>query len=174
MSALNAWRAATRPPGHRGHPATFELFVRTLPPGRNFLVAAGLEQALHYLETLAFGDDEIAWLEQQGGFAAWLLNIVHFLTLIASKAARMVLAAQGRRLVHFGMRRAHGGDAALLAARAAWPFQRSAAAMTSRGSSNTVTRPLIGLSTFGSNTADQEPGSMPSSRPLMATSRALI
>jgi nicotinate phosphoribosyltransferase len=35
-------------------PATFELFVRKLPAGRNFLVAAGLEQALQFLETLAF------------------------------------------------------------------------------------------------------------------------
>ena len=145
--------------------ATFELFVRKLPPGRNFLVAAGLEQALAFLETLAFEDDELGWLEAQGGFSrqlldhlrsfrftgdvhampegsvffadepilritaplpqaqlveSRLLNILHFQTLIASKAARMVLAAQGRRLVDFGMRRAHGADAALMAARAAW------------------------------------------------------
>ena len=31
--------------------ASFELFVRTLPNERNFLVAAGLEQALAFLET---------------------------------------------------------------------------------------------------------------------------
>src|SRR5512139_1295987 len=43
--------------------ATFELFVRKLPAQRNFLVAAGLEQALQFLETLAFSDDEIAWIE---------------------------------------------------------------------------------------------------------------
>ena len=48
-----------------------------------------------------------------------LLNIVHFQTLIASKAARVVLAAPGKLLVDFGMRRAHGEEAALLAARAA-------------------------------------------------------
>src|SRR5262249_13871312 len=41
-------------------------------------------------------------------------------TLIASKAARMVDAAGGRPLVDFGLRRAHGADAGLLAARAAW------------------------------------------------------
>ncbi len=49
-----------------------------------------------------------------------LLNIVHFQTLIASKAARVVIAAAGRRLVDFGMRRAHGAEAALFAARAAY------------------------------------------------------
>jgi nicotinate phosphoribosyltransferase len=49
-----------------------------------------------------------------------ILNIVHFQTLIASKAARCVLAARGRQLVDFGMRRAHEGDAALYAARAAY------------------------------------------------------
>jgi nicotinate phosphoribosyltransferase len=49
-----------------------------------------------------------------------LLNIIHFQTLIASKAARCVLAARGRRLVDFGMRRAHEADAAILAARAAY------------------------------------------------------
>jgi nicotinate phosphoribosyltransferase len=49
-----------------------------------------------------------------------LINIIHFQTLIASKAARCVLAAAGRRLIDFGMRRAHEGDAALFAARAAY------------------------------------------------------
>ena len=49
-----------------------------------------------------------------------LLNIVHFQTLIASKAARCVIAAAGRQLVDFGMRRAHEADAGLYAARAAY------------------------------------------------------
>ena len=42
--------------------ATFELYVRELPPNRNFLVAAGLEQALHYLENLRFTTDDIEHL----------------------------------------------------------------------------------------------------------------
>src|SRR5690242_18043881 len=42
--------------------ATFELYVRDLPPNRSFLVAAGLEQALAYLEGLRFTDDDIAHL----------------------------------------------------------------------------------------------------------------
>lgn len=49
-----------------------------------------------------------------------ILNLAHFQTVIASKAARYVLAAGRRRLVDFGMRRAHGAEAALLAARAAY------------------------------------------------------
>jgi nicotinate phosphoribosyltransferase len=49
-----------------------------------------------------------------------LINLLHFSTLIASKAARCVLAAGGRTLIDFGMRRAHGAEAALYAARAAY------------------------------------------------------
>lgn len=49
-----------------------------------------------------------------------LLNIIHFQTLIASKAVRCVLAARGKPLIDFGMRRAHEADAALFAARAAY------------------------------------------------------
>ncbi|HLF95509.1 MAG TPA: nicotinate phosphoribosyltransferase [Methylococcaceae bacterium] len=49
-----------------------------------------------------------------------LINLLHFQTLIASKAARSVLAAPGKLLVDFGLRRAHGAEAGLLAARAAY------------------------------------------------------
>jgi nicotinate phosphoribosyltransferase len=49
-----------------------------------------------------------------------LINLLHFQTLIASKAARCVLAAPGKLLVDFGLRRAHGAEAGLLAARAAY------------------------------------------------------
>ena len=145
--------------------AVFELFVRQLPPARRFLVAAGLEQALDFLEGLRFQDADIDWLVKEGGLPAALaprlrefrfegdvdamaegslffanepilrvtaplpqaqvvesrlLNIVHFQTLIASKAARLRLAAPDRMLVDFGMRRSHGSEAALHAARAAW------------------------------------------------------
>ncbi len=50
--------------------ATFDLFVRTLPPGRDHLVVAGLEQAIEYLEALRFRPDELAWLKSQPQFAA--------------------------------------------------------------------------------------------------------
>ena len=49
-----------------------------------------------------------------------LINILHFQTLIAAKAARMMLAAPGKVLVDFGMRRAHGAEAGLMAARASY------------------------------------------------------
>ena len=42
--------------------ATFELYARELPPNRGFLVAAGLEQALEYLERLRFGREDIEYL----------------------------------------------------------------------------------------------------------------
>lgn len=49
-----------------------------------------------------------------------LINLLHYQTLIASKAARMVLMAPGKLLVDFGLRRAHGAEAGLLAARASY------------------------------------------------------
>lgn len=49
-----------------------------------------------------------------------LINLLHFQTVIASKAARMVLAAPERKLVDFGLRRAHGAEAGVLAARASF------------------------------------------------------
>lgn len=42
--------------------ASFELFVRALPPSRGFLVAAGLEQALDYLESWRYTPEDVAWL----------------------------------------------------------------------------------------------------------------
>ncbi|SER69834.1 nicotinate phosphoribosyltransferase [Nitrosomonas sp. Nm51] len=143
--------------------AVFEMFVRKLPNGRNFLVAAGLEQVLDYLEHLQFSEDELAWLAtrfpphvidylRQFRFTgdvhalpegtvffpnepviritaplpqaqlveSRIINLLHFETLIASKAARSVLAAPDKTLVDFGMRRAHGLEAGLLAARASY------------------------------------------------------
>ncbi len=147
-------------------PAVFEFFVRKLPPCRNFLVAAGLEQVVRFLQRARFGEAELAWLRRSGRFseraiarlAAFrfrgdvdampegtiffadepvlritaplpeaqfletrIINLLHFQILIASKAVRMVLAAgKGCSLIDFGLRRAHGAEAGLLAARAAY------------------------------------------------------
>jgi nicotinate phosphoribosyltransferase len=145
--------------------AVFELAVRKLPANRRFLVAAGLEQAIDYLENLSFSAEDVRYLQDLGIFSqafldhlatlrftgtlhampegtpffanepilrvtaplpvaqlveSRLLNIIHFQTLIASKAVRCVLAARGKPLVDFGMRRAHEAGAALFAARAAY------------------------------------------------------
>jgi nicotinate phosphoribosyltransferase len=61
----------------------------------------------------------VAPLPQAQFVESRLINLMHLETLIASKAARCVLAADGRALIDFGMRRAHGAEAACLAARAA-------------------------------------------------------
>ncbi len=51
------------------HESTFELFVRSLPERRGYLVAAGLEQALHYLSELRFPAPLLKYLRQQPVFA---------------------------------------------------------------------------------------------------------
>jgi nicotinate phosphoribosyltransferase len=47
-------------------PATFSLFVRRLPPERGFLVAAGLEDVLQFLEEFHFDEEELSYLASQG------------------------------------------------------------------------------------------------------------
>jgi nicotinate phosphoribosyltransferase len=49
-----------------------------------------------------------------------LINLLHVQTVIASKAAHLRLAAPTRMLIDYGLRRAHGAEAGLFAARAAW------------------------------------------------------
>jgi nicotinate phosphoribosyltransferase len=145
--------------------AVFEFFVRRMPEKRSFLVAAGLDQLIDYLESLRFSVADLDWLRSLGRFhptfgdrlarlrftgnvdampegtvffpnepvvritaplpeaqvvESRLINLLHFQTLIASKAARCVLAAAGRTLVDFGLRRAHGAEAGVLASRAAY------------------------------------------------------
>ncbi len=54
--------------------AVFSLFVRRLPSRRNFLLACGLEDALHYLETLHFSAEELDYLASLGCFSDRLLS----------------------------------------------------------------------------------------------------
>lgn len=145
--------------------ATFSLYIRRLPPSRRYLVAAGLEEALDYLEGLRFTEDDIAYLRGTGRFSedllgylrdlrfrgdvravpegrvvfaeepllevtapiieaqiieTYLMNIIHLHTVLATKAARCVDAARGRAVVDFGLRRAHGLEAGMAAARASY------------------------------------------------------
>ncbi|MDA0352562.1 MAG: nicotinate phosphoribosyltransferase [Chloroflexi bacterium] len=55
--------------GRHTEPAVFDLFFRTLPANRNFLVAAGLHQLLADLETFAFSSEDVAYLDSLGRFA---------------------------------------------------------------------------------------------------------
>lgn len=56
--------------------AVFEFFVRKLPPQRNFLVAAGLEQVIKFLEDVRFTPQELEWITGYGPFRP---NLVSYL-----------------------------------------------------------------------------------------------
>ncbi len=72
-----------------------------------------------------------------------LINILQYEILIASKAARCFLAAGDRAiLVDFGLRRAHGAEAGLLAARASY-------IAGFRGTSTVIAEPLLGIPGYG-------------------------
>jgi nicotinate phosphoribosyltransferase len=145
--------------------ASFELTVRSLPEHRGYLVAAGLEQALAFLESLHFDARDLEFLQRQGIYArdfldmlaslrfsgdvdaipegtpvgagtpllrvtaprieatlveSALLALVNHQTMIASKASRIVNAAQGRAVWDFSLRRLHGPEAGTGVARAAY------------------------------------------------------
>ncbi len=96
------------------------------------------QRLLDYLESLRFTGDVHAMAEGTPCFTnepllritaplpvaqlveSRVINLLHFETLIASKAARVRLAAPEALLVDFGLRRAHAGEAGLLAARAGY------------------------------------------------------
>jgi nicotinate phosphoribosyltransferase len=50
----------------RDEAATFDLFIRRLPPNRSYFVFAGLEQVLLFLENVMFNEDQIRYLKTQG------------------------------------------------------------------------------------------------------------
>ncbi|MFC1657989.1 nicotinate phosphoribosyltransferase, partial [Candidatus Omnitrophota bacterium] len=58
----------------RGHLASFDLFVRQLPPNRGYLINAGLEDILDYAVNLSFSDQDIAYLRKQGLFTEDFLD----------------------------------------------------------------------------------------------------
>ena len=176
--------------GMHNEKATFEMFIRSLPKNRAYLIAAGLEQALDYLQTLHFTPEQIDYLRNHSAFKqvsreffnylaelrftgdvyavpegrvifgmepllritapiieaqlieTYLLATINFQTMVASKAARLVTAAQGRRIIEFGTRRAHGAEAGLMAARAAY-------IAGCPGTSNVEAGHLFGIPTLG-------------------------
>ncbi len=151
---------------------TFELFSRYLPENRNYLIAAGVEDAIEFVINLKFEKDEIEYLRSLNQFKnvgddffkylenfkfsgniyavregelifanepilqieaplieaqileTYLLTAINFQTSVASKASRIVQAAQSdgkfRGIMEFGSRRAHGPEAGVLAARASY------------------------------------------------------
>jgi nicotinate phosphoribosyltransferase len=72
----------------------------------------------------------------------FLLSTINFQTMIASKATRVIAAAQGRSVIEFGTRRAHGTEAGLFAARAGYIGGCI-------GTSNVEAGYLFGIPTFG-------------------------
>ena len=156
---------------------TENYFVRFIPQGE-YMIAAGLEQVIHYILNLRFTDADLKWLKESSDksesserdkptpdmsddfldylrhfkfdgdvyavpegtpvfaneplinvtgksidiqiFETYLLNMMNFQTLVATKTARIVHAARGRICFDFGARRAHGRDAGILAARASF------------------------------------------------------
>jgi nicotinate phosphoribosyltransferase len=170
--------------------ATFELFARSHPRNRSYLVAAGLEQAIDYMSQLRFNEEQIAFLKDHPSFVdvsegffdylrrfsftgevwaipegtvffkdepilrvtspiieaqileTYLLSVINFQTLIATKASRIVQSARGRGVVEFGARRAHGPEAAVLAARASYVGGCI-------GTSNVLAGYLFGIPTYG-------------------------
>ena len=167
-----------------------KMFVRRLPPHRNFILAAGLAQAVDYLLNLRFTTEDIDYLRTLPQFEkaspgffemlanlrftgdlfavpegtplfsgepfltlrapimeaqlpeTYLLAMVGFQSMIATKAARVTKAAGGRGVVEFGTRRAHSPEAGVLAARAAYIGGCI-------GTSNTETGFRYGIPTFG-------------------------
>ena len=72
----------------------------------------------------------------------FVLNQIHFQSIAATKAARVVAAAQGRAVVDFGSRRSHGIDAALKVARATYLAGGD-------GTSNVLAGKIYGIPVFG-------------------------
>ncbi|NLJ69161.1 MAG: nicotinate phosphoribosyltransferase, partial [Firmicutes bacterium] len=145
--------------------AVFDLFFRRLPWGNGYALAAGLEQAIEYLNELRYTKDDLEYLRSLGLFSedfldylmnlrftgdvdavvegtpifpdepimritapmaqaqlieTSLANIINHQTLIATKAARVVSAAEDTEVMEFGLRRAQGPGAGLYGSRAAF------------------------------------------------------
>jgi nicotinate phosphoribosyltransferase len=170
----------------RFEPATFDLFIRRLPPGRSYFLFAGLEQALLFLEKVKFTEKHLNYLKSQGFkepfleylrkfkftgtvwavpegsvvfpnepliritapiieaqlIETFLLNTINLQTMIASKASRVVQAANGKPVVEFGLRREHGVDAGMKVARSS--FIAGCA-----GTSNVLAGMVFGIPIFG-------------------------
>jgi len=171
--------------------ATFELFIRKFPENRNYLIFAGLEQAIQYLLNARFTERTIkflrekevfkkidpsffdeylpnfkfnldVWTMREGNFffpnepilrvqgpmfhaqivETYLLNVINFQSLIASKASRIKNIAPNKVLLEFGTRRSHSPLAGVYAARASYIAGFN-------GSSNVVADLELGINSSG-------------------------
>jgi len=149
--------------------ATFELFIRQYPKNRNYLIFAGLEQAVYYLLNARFTERTIEFLRKKEVFKnidssfydvylpnfkfnlnvwsmkegdyffpnepimriqgpmihaqlaeTFLLNVINYQTLVASKASRVRNIAPNKILLEFGTRRSHSPLAGVYAARGSY------------------------------------------------------
>jgi nicotinate phosphoribosyltransferase len=149
--------------------AVFELFIRKLPKNRNYLIFAGLEQVIHYLQNAKFTTKTVnflrkkdvfknidssffdtylpdfkfnldVWAMKEGNFffsnepiiriqgpifhaqlaETYVLNVINYQTLVASKASRIRNVAQDKILLEFGTRRSYSPLAGVYAARASY------------------------------------------------------
>ncbi|UCC20993.1 MAG: nicotinate phosphoribosyltransferase [Promethearchaeota archaeon] len=149
--------------------ATFELFIRKFPKHRNYLIFAGLEQAVQYILNARFTERTIeflrkkevfknidpsffdkylpnfkfnldVWAMKEGNFffpnepilrvegpmfhaqivETYLLNVINYQTIVASKASRIKNVAPDKVLLEFGTRRSHSPLAGVYAARASY------------------------------------------------------
>src|SRR5215472_13578365 len=139
--------------------ATFELFVRHLPQRRNYLVAAGLEQALDFLGNVRFSNEDVSYLRALPFFSNVHSDFFDYLSRFqftgdvsalpegtiffpGEPLLRVTAAAGGRPVVEFGSRRAHGMEAGVLAARAAFVGG-------CEGTSNTFAGRRFGVPVYG-------------------------
>lgn len=167
--------------------AVFEFFVRRFPQERGYMIAAGLEQTLEYLENLRFTSPDLDWLASAGNFdekflskleafkftgnvdamkegtvffpdepilritaplpqaqliETRIINLLQYQSLVATKAARMVRAAPEKVLMDFSLRRAHGSEAGILAARASYLAGFA-------GAANVLAGAVFGIPVFG-------------------------
>ncbi len=149
--------------------AVFDFFIRKYPKNRNYLIFAGLEQVVHYLQNARFTEKTIEfltkkevfkkidpsffddylpnfnfkldmWAMREGNFffpnepvmkiqgpmfhaqlaETYILNVINYQTLVASKASRIKNVAQNKTLLEFGTRRSHSPLAGVYAARASY------------------------------------------------------
>ena len=149
--------------------AVFNYFIRKYPKNRNYLIFAGLEQVIHYLQNARFSEKTIeflrkkdvfneidssffdeylpkfkfkldVWAIKEGNFffpnepvmkiqgpmfhaqlvETYILNVINYQTIVASKASRIKNIAQQKTLLEFGTRRSHSPLAGVYAARASY------------------------------------------------------